>query len=123
MTSLYSNVPPKSSSIDAEIQVSGIGYSESIELPASTLVAIQGFFTSRGFADTASQSIAVIIIQQAKRDGYNPMKILDTLSGLDAVAISALVSEILNYNRIKTSFLGYASQTVTNHEVARNIIL
>ena len=49
------------------------------------------------------------------------MQILDTLKGFDNVEISALVSEILNYNRFKTSFLGYTQSFVINDEVLRNI--
>jgi hypothetical protein len=60
-------------------------------------------------------------MKQSKIDGYNPMKILDTLRGLDSVEISALVSEIINYNRFKTSFLGYALAFNPNQQVVRNI--
>lgn len=97
-------------------------YQQPLELNADVLFAIQGFFSSRGFDDVSSQSIAVTIIKQAKKDNYNPMQILDTLKGLDSVEISALVSEILNNNRFKTSFLGYTRGFVPNDEVARNIL-
>jgi hypothetical protein len=68
------------------------------------------------------ESLLKIIKKQAKKDGYNPMQILDTLKGIDNVEISALVSEILNYNRVKTSFLGYARGFEPHYEVQRNVL-
>ena len=53
---------------------------------------------------------------------YNRMQILDTLKGLNNVELSALVSEILNYNRFKSSSLGYARGFTPNPEIQRNII-
>jgi hypothetical protein len=61
-------------------------------------------------------------MKQAKKDGYNPMQILDTLTGVDSVEISALVAEILNYNRVKTSFLGYSKEFTPHDEVQRNVL-
>jgi hypothetical protein len=61
-------------------------------------------------------------MMQAKKDGYNPLKILDTLKGLNDLELSALVSEILNYNRFKTSSLGTARPFFANDIVSRNII-
>jgi hypothetical protein len=97
-------------------------YNKPIELSTGVFNAVTAFFTKRGFDPQAAQSIAVIIIQQAKKDNYNPMTILDTISGYDTAQISALVTEILNYNRYKSSFLGYALAFVINPEVARNIL-
>jgi hypothetical protein len=120
----YNNIPktklPNSS--DSTVRAFDTYFSQPLELNANTLTAITGFFTGRGFEQTASESISVIIMKQAKSDGYNPMKILDTLNGLDNVEISALVGEILNYNRFKTSFLGYALQFTPHQEVSRNIL-
>jgi len=97
-------------------------YNKPIELSAGVFNAVTAFFTKRGFDPQAAQAIAVIIIQQAKKDNYNPMTILDTISGYDSAQISALVTEILNYNRYKSSFLGYALAFVINPEVDRNIL-
>jgi hypothetical protein len=97
-------------------------YNKPIELSTGVFNAVTAFFTKRGFDPQAAQSIAVIVIQQAKKDNYNPMTILDTISGYDSAQISALVTEILNYNRYKSSFLGYALAFVINPEVARNIL-
>ena len=120
---LYSNLPPPPvGSLNATIQAFDTYYSKPLELDASTFAAMTGFFESKGFEKTSAESVAVIIMKQAKQDGYNPMKILDTLKGLTSVEISALVSEILNYNRVKTSFLGYANQFTPADEITRNIV-
>ena len=123
MSNLYSNIPyAKVSSNESTLQAFDIYFSAPLELNAGTFDAISGFFNSRGFDIIASQSIASIIMKQAKIENYNPMKILDTLKGLDSVEISRVVSEILNYNRFKTSILGYAAAFNTNYEISRNIL-
>ena len=120
-SNLYSNVPQPSSK-NSTIQVLDAYYSKPFELDSSTFDAMVGFFENKGFQANSAESIAVIIMKQAKLDGYNPMQILDTLKGLDSVEISALVGEILNYNRLKTSFLGYANQFTPIYEITRNIV-
>lgn len=119
--STYSNIP---TSVTSNKTVTAFDnyYSQPIEIDPSVLAAITGYFTSKGFGEVSSESIAVIIITQSKKDGYNPMRILDTLRGLSNVDLSALVSEILNYNRFKTSSLGVAQTIVPNGEVYRNIV-
>lgn len=97
-------------------------YSAPVEMNASVLAAMTGFFTNKGFGEVAAESIAVTIITQAKQDGYNPMQILDTLRSLGDIELSGLVSEILNYNRFKSSSLGSAQPFQTNPEVLRSII-
>ena len=119
---LYSNIPTNKLSAEATVQAFDNYYAAPLELSASTLAAMVGFFTGRGFDPVAAESVAVTIMKQAKKDGYNPMQILDTLKGIDNVEISALVSEILNYNRVKTSFLGYARGFEPHYEVQRNIL-
>lgn len=122
MQNYYSNLPPVKPSTDATVQAFDSYYSQPLELNASTLSAMTGFFESRGFDKTAAQSTAIILMKQAKKDGYNPMQVLDTLRGLESVEISALVAEIINYNRYKSSFLGYALEFTPNEAVSRNIL-
>lgn len=121
-TTIYSNLPQSTTAKDETVQFFDAYYSKPLELNANTFNAMKGFFTSRDFDNAAAESITIIIMKQAKIDGYNPMQILDTLKGLDTVEISALVAEILNYNRFKTSFLGYARDFAPNYDVKRNII-
>ena len=121
MTQNYSNVP-SSSSQDATVQAFNSYQSAPIELNSTVLAAMKGYFTSRDFGEVAAESISITIMTQAKKDGYNPMQILDTLRGLNNVELSGLVSEILNYNRFKSSSLGYAQTFSPNVEVQRSII-
>lgn len=121
--SLYNNLP-KTSTTDNNSTSKKFEnyYKKPLELDSNTLAAIQGFFVNRGFDSAAAESIAVIIINQAKKDGYNPMEIMNTLTGLDEVNISNLVAEILNANRFKSSYLGYARKFDANQEIKRNIL-
>lgn len=89
---------------------------------ATVYAAMTGYFTSKGFDTVASEIIAETIITQSKQDGYNPMQILDTLKGVNDVELSGIVAEILNFNRYKSSSLGYSPIVTTNPQVARNII-
>ena len=123
MATSFNNIPYSSTAqLDSTLQAFDNYQSQPFELHAGTFNSMIGFFTSRGFEQEAAESITVVIMKQAQRDNYNPMSILDTLNGLDSVNISALVSEILNYNRYKTSMLGYAIDTNPNSEVTRNIV-
>jgi hypothetical protein len=122
MADLYSNLPASSNSSNSMVRAYDAYVNAPLELETGTLAAMKGFLASKGFDENSAESISVIIIKQAKKDGYNPMRIIDTLKGLDNVEISALVSEILNYNRFKSSFLGYARQLNTIGEVRRNIL-
>ena len=117
----YSNIPTNQSTNNTVGSFDNF-YSAPVEMSASVLAAMTGFFTNKGFGEVAAESIAVTIITQAKQDGYNPMQILDTLKSLGDVELSGLVSEILNYNRFKSSSLGSAQQFQANPEVARNIL-
>jgi len=121
MGASYTNVPVNNATVNSTVQAFDAYYSAPLELDANVYTAMTSFFTSRGFEKGPAGSISTVIIKQARIDGYNPIKILDTLRGLDNVQISALVSEIINYNRFKTSFLGYALAFSPNQQVLRNI--
>lgn len=98
-------------------------YNLPLQLDSNIFYAVKGFFESRGFAANTAETLCVTILRQCKIDNINPMQVLDTLKGLDNVEISALVSEIVNFNRYKTSYVGYALEFRANEEVARNIIV
>lgn len=117
----YSNIP-SAASFDPTVQAFDSYYEAPVELNASVLAAMKGYFTNRGFGEVSAESISIIIMKQAKQDGYNAMQILDTLKGLGDVELSGLVAEILNYNRFKSSSLGFAAVFQPNPEIARNIL-
>lgn len=93
-----------------------------VQLDTGTITAFRGFFEKRSFDKTASENISYVILSQAKRDNVNPMIILDTLEGLTDVELSALVGEILNFNRFKTSSIGRFVDISPPEWISRNII-
>jgi hypothetical protein len=120
----YNNLPQSGleTSVSTTLKFFDQFYQVPIEIDGNSLVAVKGFFQSKGFGDSASETIAVTILSQAKRDKVNEFKILDTLIGLDQLQLSALVGEILNYNRFKTSSLGLTTGAIPANEIQRNII-
>ena len=122
-THTYSNLPPAPSAKDSTVQAFDQYYQQPFELNAGTYYMMKGFFEKRGFDKSAAESISVTIMKQAKLDGYNPLEVLDNLGAIDHVELNSVVSEILNYNRFKTSFIGYAEGFAPNAEVARNVIV
>jgi hypothetical protein len=122
MATTYSNLPIVNQNLDSTVQAFSAYYSAPIEINSTAYATMVGFFTNKGFDQAASESISTIILTQAKKDGYNPMQILDTLRGLNSVELSGLVAEILNYNRFKTSSLGVSQAFQPPAEVQRNIL-
>jgi hypothetical protein len=97
-------------------------FNSPIELDNQSTEAIKAYFQKRGFSESSSESIALVILTQAKKDNLNANVIIDSLSGLIDVELSGLVAEILNYNRFKTSSLGIYLNPVAADEVQRNIL-
>lgn len=125
MTTYYNNLPQAAKSQDSSqmtIKLFDNYTGTPVSVEAGTYDAVVGFFGSRGFKDDAAQSTAYIIIKQAIADNLNPFQLVDTLKGLNDVQISNLVTELLNYNRYKSSSLGSASPFEPAEDVARNII-
>jgi hypothetical protein len=120
----YTNLPPKpaTGSDATTLQAFESYYTAPLEVPVSTFDSIKGYFELRGFDKLSADSTAIAIIRQAKADGVNPMSIIDTLKGLDSVQLSNVVSEILNYSRFRTSYLGYAYSVNPLDEVKRNVV-
>lgn len=121
----YNNIPQSQaqSSTNETVKYFNTFYQVPTELNNTSLIAAKAFFESKGFGSEAAESVAIIILAQAKRDNLNPFTILDTLTGIDQVELSALVGEILNYNRFKTSGLGITKNMVPADEIQRNIYL
>lgn len=123
MTTALTNIPYGNiKSSDSTVQAFNNYFANPIELHSGTLNALTGFFTARGFEEQSAQAISVIIMTQAKKDKLNAMAILDTLGGYDAVEVSAFVATLLNFNRYKTSFLGFSLSFNPKDTVARNVL-
>ena len=97
-------------------------FSNNISFPTSQVDAVVTFFTKRGFDKTAAISVATVLLQQSKIDEVNVFKLLVTLTGLDEIQLSAIVTEVLNYNRPKTSTLGFKRSESADKIEKRNIV-
>ena len=121
-TNLYSNLPPSPVSNDPTVSAMDTYYSKPLAIDSTTYSMMTGFFQSRGFDISASETTAIALIKQAQLDGYSPLDVLDSLKGLNDIVLNSIVAEILNYNRFKTSFLGNATGFTPFEPVARTII-
>lgn len=121
MTVTYSNLPPPKNNDFGQSTFVNF-FSSQLETNASTLDAMVGFFTSRGFDKSSAESIVAVLLYQADKDNINPLSFLDLLKGYDSVQLNSLMAEIINFNRYKTSYLGFGSIFNSNSEVARNIL-
>ena len=83
--------------------------------------AVVGFFEGKDYTRASAQSIAYVILRQARIDNVPVFQVLDTLGTVSPVALSQLVTEILNTNRYKTSVLGYKNPRTTQDHISRNI--
>lgn len=97
-------------------------FSKTLSFPTNQVDAVISFFEKRGFDKSAAISVGTTLLQQAKLDGVNIFKLLDTLKGLSEIQLSAIVTEVLNYNRAKTSTLGYRRQETPDKTEKRNIV-
>jgi hypothetical protein len=98
-------------------------FTKKLEFNSNEVDAVVGFFEKRGFDRTAAISTGTILLQQAKLDGIKVFELLDTLRDFDDTKLSAVVAEVLNYNRLSTSTLGFkTTQTVDTLE-KRNIVV
>jgi hypothetical protein len=121
-TNLPTNTKPTDSTTNTKDFFNSY-YTAGISLSASDIDATFGFFQSRGFDISASNSIAATLLSQSKKENVNVFQILDTLKGLNELQLSRVVSEILNYNRLNISTLGYRVNNSENNQFEiRNVL-
>jgi hypothetical protein len=120
MSTTINNLPQPSK--NATIQAFDSYYEKPFEIDASTFGMMKGFFESKGFDKSSAETISISIMKQAKTDGYSPMAVLDTMKGLQGAELSAVVGDIINFNRFKTSYLGQSTGFKPFEPVARNIV-
>jgi hypothetical protein len=124
---MFSNLPLPNVQENLDSAASTVRYfdryfNSPIELDNQSTETIKAYFEKRGFLPSSAESIALIILTQAKKDNLNASIIMDSLSGLTDVELSGLVSEILNYNRFKSSTLGIYIAPTSSDEIQRNIL-
>jgi hypothetical protein len=121
-TNLPTNTKPTDSTTNTKDFFNSY-YTAGISLSASDIDATVGFFQSRGFDISAANSISATLLSQSKKENVNVFQILDTLKGLNELQLSRVVSEILNYNRLNISTLGYRVDNTTNNQFEiRNVL-
>lgn len=121
-----SNLPVNTNNSDSSDVVKSFFdsyFTAEISFPAEQVDAVVGFFKKRGFDDLAANSTSIVLLQQAKIDNINVFKLIDTLKGLTDVQLSAVVTEVLNYNRQKNSVLGYRQEDTGEYLEKRNILV
>ena len=92
-----------------------------VELDGAEYNATVAFFTSRDYDTQSAQSLAYVLMKQAKADNVDIFTVLDTLKPSDPVQLSQLVTEVLNAYRYKTSVLGYKNDRTAQSHVSRNL--
>jgi len=92
-----------------------------LELNANDVESAIGFFQGKGFDRDAAEITAAVLLRQAKLESVPVFKIIDQLSGLDGLKLSALVGEILNNNRPSSSSLGFKMANSDDEFKVRNI--
>lgn len=101
-----SNLPIQNDTEDLGKKFFNTYYEESIAVPSNVIDASIGFFSSKGFSDSAARAVATVLVSQAKIDGVNVFTLLDTLKKLNEFQLSTVVREILNNYRLRISILG-----------------
>lgn len=96
-------------------------YLKEITFPVNQIDATVGYFLKRGFEEQAAKSLSIVLLGQARQDGVNVFQLIDTLKGLTDIQLSAVVTEILNTYREKTSLLGYLKKQPELTIESRNI--
>ena len=96
-------------------------FDKPLEFAANEVDSVLAFFTKRGFEESAAIAISSTLLKQAKLDNIKVFKILDTMKGLDDVQLSAVVAEVINYNRPKSSSIGYKRTETVDKVERRNI--
>lgn len=96
-------------------------FTHQISFPSNQIDAVLGFFLKAGFDEQAAKSTAIVLLNQARIDNVNPLQLVDTLRTLSGTQLNAVVTEILNAYREKTSSLGYKILEIEQTLESRNI--
>ena len=125
MASNYSNLPTTVSTDSAETTKNFFDtyYQTSISFPANVIDSTIAYFVSRGFDISAANTISATLLKQANAENINVYQLIETMTDLNELQLSRVVTEILNYSRLKTSILGYKVDNSTENQYEiRNIL-
>ena len=116
-----SNLPSDNKNTDEVRNFFDKFFLHQITFPTNQIDAVVGFFSKRGFDDSAARSTAIVLLNQARLENVNPFKLLDTIKGLTDAQLSQVVTEVLNVYRDRSSTLGFKLTTVEETTESRNI--
>ena len=97
-------------------------YNTQINLLDNDLSVVISFFEEAGFEKTEAVAVGTVLLRQAKNENIKIFELIDTLKTLDGTKLSSVVAEILNYNRKRTSVVGFRKQKVKTTIESRNIL-
>lgn len=97
-------------------------YTKPINFNDNELNSVVAFFESKGFDKSSAIAVSITLLNQAKLDNIKIYKLLDTLNKYRDIQLSAVVAEVLNYNRKRTSTIGFKKTVFDNKLEKRNII-
>jgi len=83
--------------------------------------AVIGFFVGKNFDQTSAETLAYIILRQARTDNVPVFQILDNFNDLTTLQLNEVIAEIINLNRYKTSVLGFKQERTALSFANRNI--
>ena len=98
-------------------------FTKQLSFPSSQVDAVVAFFERRGFESNSAQSVAAVLLKQAKLDNIPVFKLLDSLENLDQLKLNKMVLEVINSNSPRTLELGVKTNTVVNTTESRNIAI
>lgn len=123
MTTAPTNLPAQPS-LDSSQEVKTFFdnfFKNQITFPSNQIDAVVGYFLKRGFDIDAARSTGIVLLNQARIDNVNVFQLIDSLKGVTDVQLSAVVAQVLNSSREKTSSIGYKILTVEETIESRNI--
>jgi len=97
-------------------------FTKPVNFNDNELTAVKAFFESRGFEESSAIAVSVPILNQAKADNIKVFELLDSLKNINDLQLSSIVAEILNYNRRRTSVIGFKRERDISKFESRNII-
>jgi len=98
-------------------------FTKQLTFPSSQVDAVVAFFEKRGFETNSAQSVAAVLLKQAKLDSIPVFELLDSLGNLDQLKLNKMVLEVINANSPRSRELGVKTNTVVNTTESRNIVV
>lgn len=124
MTSIQTSLPPKEKKSEQRVVEFFDNYfTKPIQVSANDYDAVVGFFSKRNFDKVAAASVGQALLTQAKIDNVNVFELVDTLKGLSEVQLSKVVAQVLNFQRNKSSTIGFKISPTFEYGERRNVVV